>query len=151
MIFMKILPFTPIIHHPVSQTGIPAPHKEVEPRLDQSKPVEIARPLPEEDILQEEKELYEAEAVSETVVIPDNPALDQDLKALGVSTPNDNFVILGNKKIELPLSPAELKAGETKPLTSGVRWIAELTKYILRKLNLTIKKVGQVLKYAPLN
>ena len=125
--------------------------KEHEPRL-QAEPTVITEPTSEsneaEDSAEDSsvKEGGEEEA-AEIEVVPEVPRVDSDLAKNGVQTLSANSVFAGNKKIELPISASEVQSGQTQSLSTGIRWLAELTKYILAKFHIVIKKVGNTFVY----
>ncbi len=91
----------------------------------------------------ENKEAEDARGIE---IVPEEPEVDEDLAEQGVEAVSHTSVFVRNKKVELPLSLDKIEAGLHEPPTSGMRWVAELTKYILSKFHLVIKKVGKTFK-----
>ena len=111
--------------------------KETEPRIAKELPIaESGEKTPE-------KRLERARKVEQTIeVIPEIPTVDEDLQEKGVEVSNPQAIFVQNKKIQLPLELAKVDSGLHQPVTSGLRWLAELTEYILAKFHLVIKNVG---------
>ncbi len=118
--------------------------QEVLPNKD-NKDSQVEIELEEKSELQPEKELMN----HGVEVVPEKPEIDEEFLKQGVETGEETSIFVQNRKIELPLSVEKLEEGLHKPITSGWRWLAELTKYILGKFHLTIKKIGGVFKLVP--
>ena len=70
----------------------------------------------------------------ETVKVP------ADLKKLGV-IPREEAAFQKTEAISLPLTDEKIEEGLHKPITSSLRWLAELALYILKQAHLTLKKI----------
>ncbi len=64
----------------------------------------------------------------------------------GVELIDHDTIFVNNRKIDLPLPLEKINQGLHKPVNSGWRWISELTKYILARFHIVIKKVGDKFK-----
>lgn len=119
-------------------------HKEAEPKH--------LEPLPIKDKVEQEHEVTtENKAIPSSLpqieVIPDLPEIDQELLNEGVEVvDHDTLFVSAGRKIDLPMPLELVDQGLKKPITNGWRWIAELTRYILAKFGIKIKKDGQKLK-----
>lgn len=99
------------------------------------------------DNIEEKTEFQPPQELAENLeVVPEKPEIDEELVKQGVQTSQQTSIFVNSRKIELPLSLEKVDEGLHKPITSSWRWLAELTKYILSKFHLTIKKVNGVFK-----
>lgn len=144
---MRVLSYTPLdlskLKRPVTQKL--TSNKEAEPRVM----VDTAK-IAENEVLLEEKveSKLEKELPKGVEMVPEVPEVSSKLKQFGVQTTlASNAIFVKNKKIELPLSAEETDNALKKPLDTGIRWMGEIIKYILHKLNYSIKKVRGAFKY----
>jgi len=77
--------------------------------------------------------------------------LPPDLKQVGViSTASSKFP--GYKQVKLPISDEKVYQGLHSPVTSSLRWLAELCFFILRQAHLKIKNIhGKVVRVVALD
>jgi hypothetical protein len=116
--------------------------KETEPRM--AEPLKIKEPL-KESVAEKVEKAPQSESETQTniQVDPEVPEVSEELKEAGVETVKSSSVFVNNKKIELPISPDDLNEASHKPITSGARWLAEITMYILNKSHLVLRRVGK--------
>ena len=100
--------------------------------------------VPEQEIHANKEPSLESEQTIS--VIPDLPELDEELKDMGVELEDSDTIFVNSRKIELPLPLEQIHEGLHKPLSSGWRWLSEITKYILARFNIVIKKKGNKFK-----
>jgi hypothetical protein len=115
--------------------------KETEPRIGE--PLKIIEPVKESAVEKNEKAPQTESQENNVQVNPEVPEVDEELKEAGVETVKSSSVFVNNKKIELPISPDDLNEASHKPITSGARWLAEITMYILNKFHLVLRRVGK--------
>ena len=65
--------------------------------------------------------------------------LPQDLKDLGVSSPQEPLSLDGPT---LPLSDEKIMKGLSQPISSSLRWLSELMRYLLKQAHYSLKVVG---------
>jgi hypothetical protein len=121
--------------------------KETEPRI-------FSREVSENEEKQELASVPESspERAKEIIEeIPELPELDDELKNEGVELVDHNTIFINNRKLNLPLPLEDVDQGFHKPLTSGWRWLSELSKYILRRFHIVIKKIGGKIKLVEKN
>lgn len=115
-------------------------NKEVEPRFAE-RPSITESTLPKEH--EQLKEPQTQPGPTPTIqIIPELPELDEELKAEGVELEDHDTIFVNSRKIDLPLPLERVDQGLHKPVTTGWRWLAELTKYILARFHIVIKKIG---------
>lgn len=135
--------YSPITWLSKTENQVSFGHKEIEPKPVVKK--ESLSNLSEQEALPKAETSRQSEPTLE--VIPDLPEIDEGLQNVGVEViDNDSIFVANGRKIDLPMSIATVDKGLHKPLTSGWRWIAELTRYILAKFGIKIKKHGQKYK-----
>lgn len=123
---------------------IGAGHKEIEPKLSEPLPI---RDQPEQEQEQTVETKSGPSSQPPVEVIPDLPEIDQELLDEGVEVvDHDTLFVSAGRKIDLPIPLESVDKGLKKPITNGWRWIAELTRYILAKFGIKIKKDGQKYK-----
>jgi hypothetical protein len=123
---------------------ISAGNKEVEARLPHR---EFTKPSGEKEAeLKPESGLEKLSEKEVVEVIPELPEIDKELQNEGVELVDHDTIFVANRNVDLPMPLEKVDQGLKKPLTSGWRWIAELTRYILAKLGIKIKKDGQKFK-----
>lgn len=138
---MTIGNYSPINNLLVKKYG-----KEGEPRLVE--PFKHAEVPPEK---KEAQTVLPPPPPPKIEIIPELPEIDDDLKDEGIALEDHDTIFVSSRRIDLPLPLEEVEEGLHKPLNSGWRWIAELTKYILARFHIVIKKVGQKLKLVEQN
>lgn len=76
------------------------------------------------------------------------PKISADVAAAGVQASGPS-VMAEDPILELPLPDEQIPAALKKPVSSGIRWIAEICLYMLRKAHLKLKTIhGKVLRVA---
>ncbi|MGB4966064.1 MAG: hypothetical protein WBO77_03075 [Microgenomates group bacterium] len=76
------------------------------------------------------------------------PTIPADVAAAGVQVA-PSVVSANEPLLELPLPDEQIPAALKKPVSSGLRWIAEICLYMLRKAHLKIKTIhGKVMRVA---
>lgn len=136
-------------YSPLKLKKLPAPvigsgHKETEPKL--LEPLLIGDQLEQESEKTVEIKL-EPSSPPSVEIIPELPEIDQELLDEGVEiVDHDTLFVSAGRKIDLPMPLESVDQGLKKPITNGWRWIAELTRYILAKFGIKIKKDGQKYK-----
>ena len=118
-----------------------------------STPGKETEPILKDRLIIESKNTAETEPVVErkttqasVQVVPELPEIDDELKDMGVELEDSDTIFVNSRKIELPLPLEQIHEGLHKPLSSGWRWLSEITKYILARFNIVIKKKGNKLK-----
>ena len=140
----KNLNYSPIKIGPKS---ILSGSKEAEPKIISK--IEPVVKIPEQEVpVDNEQGIESKQAVS---IVPDLPELDDELKEMGVELEDSDTIFVNSRKIELPMPLEEVHEGLHKPLTSGWRWLSEITKYILARFNIVIKKTGNKFKLVEQN
>jgi len=119
--------------------------KESEPKYPEPLPVvETVVPEPEQPVEQSISPVPVPPPKVE--ILPDLPTVDEELRREGVELVDSDTIFVGTRKIDLPIPLEKVDDGLSKPLNSGWRWVAELTKYILARFHIVIKKVGKQVK-----
>lgn len=76
------------------------------------------------------------------------PIIPTDVAAAGVAV-SPAVLAAQEPVIELPLADEQIPAALKKPVSSGIRWIAEICVYMLRKAHLKLKTIhGKVTRVA---
>ena len=117
-------------------------NKEMEPKPNEKIRVQDQN----EDEREPVEEVKTSSQPSPVEVIPELPEIDKELLDEGVEVIDHDTIFVGNRKIDLPLPLEKIDQGLHKPVTSGWRWISELTRYILARLHIVIRKVGDKFK-----
>jgi len=121
------------------------PGKESEPMKTSH---EAAPKTPEEELLDEDEPQIKDPEVQKYVQIErkEEPHIDPKLKKAGLSA-IDTTTLDPRYKVKLPISDEKIMEGLDKPMTSSYRWLAEFSRYILKKAHLTLKKIhGHVVR-----
>lgn len=142
--------FTPIeslINQLTSPQSQPTPTGNVEKR----EPIGAAHlesPTPTEAYTDEQDDKQTQEYIANNVEIKnDIPDIPADVAAAGVAVSGVQPWGLTPKVVELPLKDEEIPAGLKKPVSSGMRWLAEICVYMLKKAHLKIKQIhGKVMR-----
>jgi hypothetical protein len=120
---------------------------KIMPKIEPKKEREV-KVLGQEIETSKESNLDSQQAVN---VVPELPELDEELKDMGVQLEDSDTIFVNSRKIELPIPLEEVHEGLHKPLNSGWRWLSEITKYILARFNIVIKKKGNKFKLVEQN
>ncbi|MBI4004935.1 hypothetical protein HY358_02255 [Candidatus Roizmanbacteria bacterium] len=131
------------IHHIIQKHAVAiAPSKESEPILvnqeSSTQPKEIHKVV----------ERYALdEAVNNHVeVVKENVVLDTELQEAGVETV-ESTRFPDYRAVNLPLPDNKVLLGLHAPITSSLRWLAELCKYLLTQAHLTLREMrGEVVR-----
>lgn len=138
------LNYSPLKPKNESAKIIGAGHKEIEPKLSEPLPIRDQQEQESEKTVESKLEPSSQPPVE---VIPELPEIDQELLDEGVEiVDHDTLFVSAGRKIDLPMPLESVDKGLKKPITNGWRWIAELTRYILAKFGIKIKKDGQKYK-----
>jgi len=125
------------------------PNKEGEPKFKE-KPVLIETPKKEAERPREQSTSVSGPP-PQLEILPDLPTVDEELRKEGVELVDSDTIFVGTRKIDLPIPLEKVESGLHKPLNSGWRWVAELTKYILARFHIVIKRVGKQFKLVEQN
>jgi len=124
--------------------------KESEPKFAKDSVV-IEVPKTEPESPKEPAPSPTASVPAKIEVLPDLPTVDEELRREGVELIDSDTIFVGTRRIDLPIPLEKVETGLTKPLNSGWRWVAELTKYILARFHIVVKKVGKQFKLVEQN
>ncbi len=138
------LNYSPLRSKKESTQAISSGHKEIEAKSLEPLPI---YDQPEQESEQTVETKLEPSSQSLVEIIPELPEIDQELIDEGVEVvDHDTLFVSAGRKIDLPMPLESIDKGLKKPITTGWRWIAELTRYILAKFGIKIKKDGQKYK-----
>lgn len=136
---MGVLNYTPI---KTQKESITYGRKEAEPKsLIEINPKVDHQKLESEPVIENT-----ATKEPQIEVIPELPELDDELRDEGVELVDHDTIFVENRKIDLPIPLEKVNQGLSKPLSSGWRWLSELTRYILARFHIVIKKTGDKFK-----
>lgn len=126
----------------------PQPQLQVRPGYSGAEKIEIPAHGPKEkhkihEIVEHKAPLEVKDYVE---VRKDTIEVPPDLKKIGVvSTGTTQFPAY--QSIVLPMSDEKVEAGLHAPITSSIRWFAELCLFILKQAHLTLKKIhGKIIR-----
>lgn len=119
-------------------------HKTTPGSFSASKESEPFAAKQTEVIVQEviEHEVQDPQVTMHVDIRKDVPTIAPDLKKIGVST-QANSSFQSNKSLKLPLEEKKLPVALQAPLTDSLRWLGELTLYIIDQSHGTIKTAHQ--------
>jgi len=124
--------------------------KEGEPKFKESSAV-IEAPKTEPERPREQVVSPNPAPPAQIEILPDLPTVDEELRREGVELVDSDTIFVGTRKIDLPIPLEKVESGLKKPLNTGWRWVAELTKYILARFHIVVKKVGKQFKLVEQN
>jgi len=139
-----VLNYSPLEPKKKPAQAISPGHKEIEPKSLEPQPIHDQQEQESEKTVESKLEPSSQLPVE---IIPELPEIDQELLDEGVEVvDHDTLFVSAGRKIDLPMPLESVDKGLKKPITNGWRWIAELTRYILAKFGIKIKKDGQKYK-----
>ncbi len=142
-------PIVPAQLHPPKAPVTSTP-KEAEPLRSREEPIVSDQGERAEDAQQVEEPVEEesTQAGTYSSMLPDEPILPEELQKAGVQEVDQHTktFIFNNKQVTLPLAIDEVEEGRHRPITSGMRWLAVITEYILAHFHKVIKRVAGVLQ-----
>lgn len=108
----------------------------------EGEPIEISQDYSKVDLEPPEDEpIIEDEDVKEYLkTTPRKIELDPQLKKAGLSSV-DHSSLDPRHKVKLLISDEKIIQGLNQPVTSSWRWLAELSRFLLRRAHLTIKVI----------
>ncbi|MDP4011966.1 MAG: hypothetical protein Q8P72_07150 [Candidatus Roizmanbacteria bacterium] len=115
----------------------------------EGEPIEIAieKKEPQEiEFIDTEPEIEDKEVEKFVEVVHDDFEIHPDLKKAGLQSV-DHASLDSKHKVQLPISDEKVIEGLHKPVTSSLRWLAEVAMFMLKQAHLTLKQVhGKVIR-----
>lgn len=136
--------FTPIdflVNQPTPTQSQPISTGTVE-RHEPIGAAHLESPTPTEVHTDEQDDKRNQDYIDKHVEVKSNvPEIPADVAAAGVQAIGSGAPGVPQTVLKLPLPDDQIPADLKKPVSSGVRWLAEICVYMLRKAHLKLKEV----------
>ena len=95
----------------------------------------------------QEHEVNDEEVKKFVDINKENLEIDPELKKAGVQVVNSQAQYPPHLSYPLPVSDEKVVAGLKSPINTSIRWLAELSVFLLRQAHIGLKKVhGKVVR-----